>query len=463
MASGTPCHPCHLDRGVGVTAEGKPDRPELTPEFVAAATCPPGRKDVLIFDGRLRGFGVRITANGVKVFLFQYRAGTAVQRVALGRFGQVTPAQARKLAGQLAAEVTAGRDPKGERKARADAAVAEKAARKRQAEADALTFSVLVKRWQDLHLAGRRESYRHEAPRALLVSFATWSGRPASSIAAKEAIERLDRIAQGSGPAAARSAFAYARAMFGWAVKRQLVEANPFAGIHPPRTVADRDRHLSDEELGAVWRAASDLAWPMGGFIMMAVLTLQRREEVAAMRWVEISKDRTTWTIPAERAKNGKAHLVHLAAPARKILRDAIRIKGSPFVFTTTGKTPVSGFSATKASLDKAIAEARRKARVTPHAIPAWRLHDLRRTGVTRLAALGFAPHVCDRLLNHVKGSIAGVAAVYQRHEFLPERQAALEAWAKHVLAVAEGKRRQRASAEVVELEAVRQRRRSKA
>ena len=62
--------------------------------------------------------------------------------------------------------------------------------------------------------------------------------------------------------------------------------------------------------------------------------------------------------------------------------------------------------------------------------MPPWRFHDFRRTGVTRLADLGFPPHVADRLLNHVQGTISGVAAVYQRGEFLAQRKSALEAWA---------------------------------
>jgi hypothetical protein len=70
--------------------------------------------------------------------------------------------------------------------------------------------------------------------------------------------------------------------------------------------------------------------------------------------------------------------------------------------------------------------------------LPRWTLHDFRRAGVTALACMGFAPHVCDRLLNHVTGSINGVAAVYQRAEFLTERKAALDAWAAHVMSAAE-------------------------
>ncbi len=72
--------------------------------------------------------------------------------------------------------------------------------------------------------------------------------------------------------------------------------------------------------------------------------------------------------------------------------------------------------------------------------MPAWVFHDFRRTGVTALADAGFPPHIADKLLNHVSGSIRGVAAVYQRGEFAEERRRALDAWAAHVVLSAEGR-----------------------
>lgn len=445
------------------------ERARLTKRTIDRLSCPPGRKDMLVFDADLRGFGLRVTAPGAgkkvgaKVFLFQYRAGGPPRRVVLGEYGVITPDEARAKAEVLRGQVKAGKDPKAEhdRERRAEAAAAAEA--KETAAADALTFGVLVQRWRDIHLANRRESYRNEASRSLLVSLAGWKDRPAHKIKAAEAVKALDDIAAERGPAAARSAFANGRAMFAWAVKRQMVPGNPFAAIQAPEPVADRDRVLSDAELAEVWRAAEGLGWPMGDFTRMAILTMQRREEVAGMRWAELAPDLSTWTLPGERAKNGKAHVIHLAPAARAIVKGAKRIKGSPFVFTTTGEAPVSGFSRAKAMLDAAIAKARQEAGAElPEPAP-WRLHDMRRTGVTRLAALGFAPHVCDRLLNHVQGAIQGVAAIYQRHEFLPERKAALEAWAKHVVALGKGKPeagdKPGASAEVVRLDGARRRR----
>lgn len=441
-------------------SENLKGRVRLTKRTVDALTCPPGRKDVLVFDSELKGFGLRVTAQGAKVFLFQYRAGGPVRRVVLGEYGTLTADKARDRAEMLRGQVKAGRDPKAEAEGarRADAAaVAEARAR---AAADALTFGVIVERWRDLHLANRREGYRREAARALLVSLAAWEDRAAHTITPAEAVAALDGIAVDRGPAAARSAFTYARAMFGWAVRRQMLPGNPFATIQAPEPVADRDRVLSDAELADIWRAAGGLGWPMGDFTRLALLTLQRRDEVAGLRWAELAPDLSKWTLPAERVKNGKAHVVHLAPAARAILKAAPRLDGSPLVFTTTGKTPVSGFSGAKAALDRAITKARKEVGAEPAELPDWRLHDFRRTGVTRLAALGFAPHVCDRLLNHVQGTIQGVAAIYQRHDFLPERKAALEAWARHVLAVGEGEAGRRAvagkPAKVVQLETVR-------
>ncbi len=167
--------------------------------------------------------------------------------------------------------------------------------------------------------------------------------------------------------------------------------------------------------------------------------TLQRRDEVAALRWEELSADLTTWTLPADRAKNGRGHIVHLPEPAQTIIKALPRRKGCPFVFAAKSNKPVSAFSLAKRKLDAAVAEQCTKIKHSATALPGWTMHDFRRAGVTTLAGMGFAPHVCDRLLNRVTGNISGVAAVYQRNQFLPERQAALNAWAAHVLRAGEG------------------------
>lgn len=137
--------------------------------------------------------------------------------------------------------------------------------------------------------------------------------------------------------------------------------------------------------------------------------------------------------LPASRAKNARAHVVHLSEPAREVLETAPRFARCPLAFTTNQRTSVAGFSKYKAALDRQLAK-----QGTPFA--PWTLHDFRRSGATWLAGAGFPPHVCDKLLKHMGGTISGVAAVDQRAEFLPERARALDAWAAAILAAAEGK-----------------------
>lgn len=172
--------------------------------------------------------------------------------------------------------------------------------------------------------------------------------------------------------------------------------------------------------------------------------------------------DLTTWTIPAERTKNSKAHIVHLSEPARHVLAALHRQTDpktgaiSAYVFTNTGRTPISDFSGAKERLEKLIEVERAQNSLGKEvcALPVlgWRLHDFRRTGVTVMARLGVGPHVADRVLNHVQGTIKGVAAVYQRHEFLKEREIALDRWAVHVLQLSEGAALDAASGKVVSL-----------
>jgi integrase len=250
---------------------------------------------------------------------------------------------------------------------------------------------------------------------------------------------------------------AYARACYAWGKRRAKVSENPFANLPISAGATERERVLSDTEIAEVWAATDGLAYPFGPFFKLAMLTLQRREEVAGMRWSEIAHDMNLWTLPGSRMKNGRPHDVHLSEAARAILRALPRVDGCDFVFSTTSRrvnaaraepkgtrrrepTPISGFSQGKRYLDAAIAKARAEAaaetgcKLVP-LIP-WRLHDLRRTGVTILASLGFDSIVVDKLLAHQPAKLRGVAGVYQRHDFARERAVALDAWAAHVLGI---------------------------
>ena len=438
---------------------------KLTKTNIDDLACPPNRKDVLVFDDALPGFAVRVTQAGVKVFLFQYRRGGTVRRLRFGQYGNLTPTEARRLAEIARGEIAAGRDPVGDAEAARKYAAADAAHLAEENKADAFTFDALVNLWAKERLAHRKPAYQREAVRSLRVNLAGLLTVPAAKIDATmlrqelaKVIKRTPRTAGGTakGPAPSqgapgltiqRRARSYAHAMYAWAHRNGLVEANPVAAVHIDGRLTSRERVLSDAELGEVWRAAGLTPWPWGSYFRMLILTLQRGAETAGMRWFEISAGEARWELPGARTKNGKPHIVHLSEPAKAILRTSPRVTTgndktpSPFVFTTNGTSPIAGFSHAKALLDNRILIERIKlARAkgqAPAPLDTWRLHDLRRTGVTVMARLGIRWEVADRVLNHVGGAVTGVAAVYQRHEWLTERGQALDQWARHITEIA--------------------------
>jgi integrase len=396
----------------------------INDRVLAALGAPAERKDMLLFDRTLPGFGVRVSKTG-KYLLYSYNVAGKTRREPIGRWGEaLTAASARKQALQLAARVRLGGDPAAERRAR------HIQLQKQQVE-DGFVFVRLIEDWESaMALAHRR--YAPAAAKYVRRHFAAWLNRPATSIARREVIQQVDRVARDSGIIAARRVLAYARTIFAWAVKRDAVSANPFLNIAAPGAEHPRERVLSDAELGAIWRAAGALDPIRAAFVRLLMLTLQRRGEVAGLSRAELAPDLSTWTLPGERTKNGKTHLVHLAPLARDILAEVPRLAGSNLVFASV-RGRIGNFDRIKQQLDAAILAEQGQP------LPLWVLHDLRRSGVSHLAGSGIAPHVADRLLNHVGESLDAVARVYQRAEFLPERKAALEVWARHLQAAASG------------------------
>jgi len=202
-------------------------------------------------------------------------------------------------------------------------------------------------------------------------------------------------------------------------VGRAVLDQSPAEGVPLPSKEVARDRVLDDNELAQVILAARKIGGPYGGIVELLALTGQRREEVAGLQWEELDLAQRIWTLPKSRTKNAKAHVVHLSEQSMAVLARADR--PGPYVFSLLGTKPFQEFSRAKRRLDQLSG------------VTAWRLHDLRRTCVSGMARLGIAPHVADKILNHQSGTISGVAAVYQRHEFLAERRAALDLWGAHV------------------------------
>ena len=238
-------------------------------------------------------------------------------------------------------------------------------------------------------------------------------------------------------PSAARLLFADVRPIFAWALDQGIIDANPMLGMRGPATAQARDRVMADDELRVLWHVLDGEGWPFGEAFKLLLLTGQRRDEVTGMRCREVNLDAQTWTIAKDRCKNGKAHTIDLCPEALRLIASRMpdvgptRAKGiDRLVYTTTGQTAVSGYSKAKARIDRKM-----KAELGDR-FQAWRLHDLRRTAASGMAALGFQPHVIERVLNHVSGAQGGLVGVYQRHEYRDDRKRAILAWGEHVMAL---------------------------
>jgi integrase len=388
---------------------------KLTQTRIEGLKCPPEKRDMLVFDDEQRGLGVRVTASGRKTYLAQYSFHGQKRRLPLGSTSGVSLAKARDAVRAILGDVARGIDAAAVRKNAAAEA-------RRKAAHEALTLSALLSDWQALHLASKRPRYASEAVRAVRNAFSRYLDLPAADLDRATAVKTLDAMARkGSAAMAARTA-AYGKAAYGWAVKRGALSTNPFLNL-PVAPTPRRERVLSDDELAAIWRATAG-AGPFNGIVRVLLLTGQRREEVAGMTWTELSNDLSTWTIPANRAKNAATHIVPLSAPAQELLRGVPRF--GELVFPGL-RGAFNGWSKAKTALDV-------KSGVTN-----WRLHDLRRTAATGLQRLGVRLEVTEQVLNHVSGSRAGIVGVYQRHDFASEKRAALEAWGEHALAIING------------------------
>jgi integrase len=388
--------------------------------------CRPGLKDRVIFDSEVRGFGLKVTPAGRKVYVLQYRmAGRAsvTRRYTIGEHGELTPDQARAEAIRLRGRIRTGIDPQEEKKARS------------LPLPKARTFAATADDYLRHVVKTLRPSSITEWTRIIAYDVRpAWGDRPIASITRGDVRELVKGIARSGAEVQANRTLTRLKTLFSWAVQQDIIPASPAAGLKPVAKETERDRVLADDELRWFWSACKRLDWPFGPLFKLLLLTAQRRDEVATLEWRDLSADRSTWVMPREKSKNDRAHEVQLSEPARSIIA-ALPVMSEALVFTTNALRPVSGFSNAKAALDR-LMESERRTELglpedAPAAIPPWILHDLRRTAATGMARLNIAPHVVDKILNHTSGSIRGVAAIYNRHSYLEERRSALAAWGR--------------------------------
>ena len=415
----------------------------LTAKVVAALQLPAGKADVIYFDAALPGFGYRLRrgANGkvLRSFVVQYRRAGGTRRIMLGNAAVLSAAAAREQARKVLGRVANGEDPQ-----------ADKIDRRAK---DQLTLRGVI----DEHLGAKAKDVR---PRTLVeltryltgTYFKPLHGMPVDAVTRKDIAARLVVTTRESGSITAARARAAINGLFVWAMQMGFVESNPVIGTIQPKDSDGRSRVLTGAELAAVWRAAGDDEY--GKIVRLLILTGCRRQEVGGMQWGELDQERGEWTIPAERAKNKRAHTLPLPPAAWRIVGSVRRMANRDYLFGLRAE----GFRAWadgKAELDKALGDG-----VRPFV-----LHDIRRTVATMMAEgdeegeqdrdgderhgnrrgdadgprLGIQPHVIEALLNHESGHKAGVAGVYNRAKYRREVRAALALWADTVRALVDG------------------------
>ncbi len=403
---------------------------KLTDKTISNAKPPISGRNVLwdsvvANDASLPGsFGLRVTPNGVKSWIIMYRIedpkepGKIKQQYRkVGSYPSILLAQARKTARDALKLAGQGIDP-----------IKAKEANK-QTIAAVKTVSEAVDSFIKRHAKQKNRSWKTIERSFSLHVIPVLGKKPLPSVTPTDIYAILDRLMDTGQPYAANRVLAHVRKFFNWCVERQLVSETPTQNIKSPGQEQARDRILDNDELGSLWTACGVIGWPFGPCFKLLMLTAQRRNEVARLRWADVDFDKKLWSLPKEATKANRQHDIPLTPAVIEILK-AIPRNGE-YVFSTTGKTPISGFSKVKPRFDRLMASEIEE-------LSAWRIHDIRRTVASGMAKISIAPHVIEKVLNHSTGQISGVAAVYNRHTYLREKTDALNAWANALKSIVE-------------------------
>jgi integrase len=391
---------------------------KLTAKAVAALTLD-GKTDLIVFDDAMPGFGfrLRVGAGGkiLRSWIVQYRHGGATRRLLLGPAGVLNAEQARTMAKKALGRVANGEDPQASKldcRAR-----------------DAHTLKATVADYLAMKQRVVRSRTYTEMARYLAGGyFKPLHSLALDQISRKDVAARLNRITLESGGIVAGRARAQLNALFVWALAHGLCETNPVVGTAPPKGGQPRERVLSDAELAAIWKACGDDDY--GRCIRLLILLGARRQEIGGSCWREFDFERGTWTLPASRSKNGRAHTLPLLPAVRAII-SAVPCMASRDQLFGARANGFTGWQRGKAALDQRSG------------VRGWCVHDVRRSVATRLADLGVLPHVIEQILNHQSGHRAGPAGIYNRSSYEREVTAALARWEDHIRSlVAGGKRK---------------------
>jgi integrase len=438
--------------------ERGPGRRPLTAVAAAKARHTGGQR--AIPDGVVGGLALRLGGvRDVKTWTLSVRVDGKLTRVTIGSFPHVGVEEARAIARRFKAMARDGLDPRLEHE------------RERRAVRDerARTFNAVAGRYLDEHARKHAVRSVNNLEGVLLrnARVRKWGERPIGEVRREHVRSLIAEVEEAQTPFAARGVWGAVRSVLSWATQEELIPFNPATRLRDPvpREALRRERELSEAEIRRVWLAAGELGYPFGSAIRLLLATGARREEVASLHWDELDLAKREWLLPSARAKNKREHLLPLSDVAAEVLEATPRRDG--YVFASRepwsrraarlarlrGRepdppklrdVPVSGWSKAKVALNELMYKAQVREAEAAGCDPAkvkitadWRIHDIRRTVVSNLGRLGVRGEIISRVVGH---TIVGVtAAHYQRHDFAPEKRAALDLWGKRLREIVEG------------------------
>jgi integrase len=409
---------------------------------------PAGRLE--IWDTYLPGFGYRATHRGNGSFFIMFRLNGRRYRITVGRYPIVSLAHARNAGRQAFALAREGVDPR-EHWAAEQTAEAERRAIEQQARLDRerRRFGLVVadhvlKHHRGVHQGNvpkeppNNRSWREVNRVFHIYVLPRWGDRDIATIKRSEVARLVKEVQLNNGPVMTNRVLAHVRKLFNWAmVQPELIyvlEASPVVRGMAPNVEIERDRFLSLAEIALLWSAADQIKYPFGPWLHLLLITGQRRNEVASMTWDQLDLEGRLWTLPAQSTKAKRRHEVPLSDLALEVVGSIPRREDSDYLFTTTGRTPISGFSRAKTLIDGIIAKGCDAKQALGLARPFeenWRFHDLRRTVATRLEDnLSIAKPLISAILNHAE---VGATAVYTKGQLREQKFLAMQTWGKYL------------------------------
>jgi integrase len=354
------------------------------------------------------GFGIRVSAAGRRVWFLLYRVNGKLKRHTIG----TNPPM-----GLEAARTAARRQLLGVQVDEADPQAAKKARR------SADTFDALAQRFIEDYAKPHKATWNEDARQIRTMCLPRWKGKAAVDITRADVRELLRDVAKKRGGVTANRLRALISKLFRWSVSQDYLPANPASDLPKLAKETGRERVLGEDEIREFWQRANDVENPaIALWLKLRLLTGQRGETLLKMKWVDVDIDKVcVWEVPAADMKARNAHVVPLSSSVCELLKTAK---------DTHQKLPTY-------VLDGGRARRLRLGVTDLVGLEDFQPRDLRRTCATGMARCGTQRFVVSRVLGHVDRSVTGI---YDRFEYLNEKRVALDAWARRVSQILEGK-----------------------